>query len=865
MAGITCYNIDGTPLSHLTQWDKNIVLVLKGAETSPEPEIHFSNKKSQKAIMVDPDISRDSISVEVPNVLLEEGYPITVRVYYTYSDGSSRTRYTKFINVLPRAKPDDYVSENPDNDIQYEDGGYYRPVITQTDVNTIEFGFSSSKNGMPDVEAVRVNLPSGNRFGNTSLSFIDLEQNTTQNTYNINGNVSEQEGCSQVMRCPKYLGWKLSGDSRMWLYIGDMVDGEFVPDFVYKINETSSGDINYLNPSHNKFIETDGDKYFWYKIAVDNGVEVLGADEFPSITDVFGVVPDFITDEGNHRTSGDYYSIVLPSGAEYAVLVKNFDSTAMNVSWDSADGAVVSKGASFGFIPEDAGAALLRVPNNCPIENIRIYSGKQVSMRSQKSNIKKMVDGIVNFQWYSRKGILWNDATSTYFDEGRRFVGVPYSSRWFNAHYLGYEITPTTLANALNDPYSIAYDGGQTADGVWTVSGKTEIGSRGGTGYGLSSSVLQCLLNENPYPQSNRGFTFDSNFDVTPAIGAIPGATLINNTLSHSVFLNEIYDDGYSFIEAEDPCVCRTVHTNGMCEPNYLVKKTSVDAINNYAYTAINTDTSGYQNSLLDFDNIEIPGGKVRPWRGHKSVYGSYDKSSNGSGITLTLHNTNTVRVFIPGRSSPVVFNTSIEDKYLDISNVVIADGTYVVDAGDNTIQEKFRYFSSDPVNLHFTEDGTAVFSNDSADYAYASVVGYSNVYNPGLENMLADSMEAKPIVIAAGRRYPDLAADLNRIKSIRGVMFLDRTTSEDDTDSLDCWGRYACVSGSISSNYKKKNSVVIQDTAPEDTSVLWVDTSDVSNDMAASASNEIVLSSPNGTLYRLSVENDGTLTASIL
>lgn len=116
MAGITCYNIDGTPLSHLTQWDKNIVLVLKGAETSPEPEIHFSNKRSQTAIIVDPEISGDSISVEVPNVLLEDGYPLTVRIYYTYDDGSSRTRYTKFINVQPKARPDDYVGTDPDGD-----------------------------------------------------------------------------------------------------------------------------------------------------------------------------------------------------------------------------------------------------------------------------------------------------------------------------------------------------------------------------------------------------------------------------------------------------------------------------------------------------------------------------------------------------------------------------------------------------------------------------------------------------------------------------------------------------------------------------------------------------------------------------
>lgn len=110
MMGVTCYNSDGTPLNYLTQWDKNITLVLKGIETSFNPVIHFSNRLSKKAIIVSPTVGDDFISAEIPNVLLEYKLPVTVRVYYTYEDGSSRTKYTKFINVVPKAKPDNYGS-----------------------------------------------------------------------------------------------------------------------------------------------------------------------------------------------------------------------------------------------------------------------------------------------------------------------------------------------------------------------------------------------------------------------------------------------------------------------------------------------------------------------------------------------------------------------------------------------------------------------------------------------------------------------------------------------------------------------------------------------------------------------------------
>lgn len=683
-----------------------------------------------------------------------------------------------------------------------------RPKVGVGEVTTLDCGEEAqvSISGPADAPVLNFGLPRGEdgsySWKNTPFRQIKGRKDRVQTVHTIYGATEELDGCSAVMQCPRYLGWRIEGEGRLWLYIGDVVDGAFVWDDGFIFDDGGTATMNEFGQKCNRFIETDGTKFFWYK--TEGNVELVGVDAFPGGMEAPAVIPQSVNDDGVFEINPDFYSIVLPAGSEFAILMRNIDSeNKMNVSWDAEGQNVVVKGASFGSIPETAGAALVRIRTTTRLENIKIYCSKPVQGRTAKEAIREVARKILTFQWVSQKSILWNDGNGngTWFYQRSRFTGVPYSSRWFNAHYLGYEITPTTLANALNDPYSIAYDGGRTSGGAWIVTSKSEIGSRGGTGYGLVCSVLQCLLNGNPYPQSNRGFTFDKGFQVTPAVGMIPGSTLLNKSLSHCVLLDEIYDKGYSLVEAEDPCVCRTVHTNDMESPNYLEKKTDIATLDDYAYTVANIDVSGYQANFLDFDNIEIPGGDVRPWRGHKAVYGPYDKGDDGSGIMVTIHGTDTVRLFVPGSDIPNTytlgaFNPQGVPKYFDISHIVTVDGTYTVDSGPGTVQEQFRFFNSDPVSLHFTEDGTAVFSESRADYAYVKVTGYGSGYAP------VDSTEEEDsgtMVIAAGRRYPDLAKDIRRITSMRAVMMRDPTEG-------DCWGRFACESGTVTSDYRENS-----------------------------------------------------------
>lgn len=119
MSRVLYYNSDGTPMSHLTQWDKNISLVVKGADITSAPDFHFSNKNSKKALVVKSTIDGEDLYARIPNVLLQEGLPITVHIYYTSEDGPSRTKYSVTIRVVPRAEPNDY--EHSDSGFQYGD------------------------------------------------------------------------------------------------------------------------------------------------------------------------------------------------------------------------------------------------------------------------------------------------------------------------------------------------------------------------------------------------------------------------------------------------------------------------------------------------------------------------------------------------------------------------------------------------------------------------------------------------------------------------------------------------------------------------------------------------------------------------
>ena len=630
------------------------------------------------------------------------------------------------------------------------------------------------------------------KYGDTPFYVIDYDQNSTHLSYKSDGSTSPLTKCSPILKCPRYLGFHLSGESRMFLYIGDMVDGTFVLDESFVIYETSGGVYNYLQPIHNRFIETDGTKYFYYCVFVDEGVEIIGADTFPGCEfDSVALSPYFFANAGEVGTSDAYYSMILPTGCYYAVYAKAdtaYDIKNMNIGYETdASETTMDLSPSFGYIPDNAGAVLLRIPKDCPIENVFVYVSKVVKANADSGMRRRAreiaADIVRKFSFESKKEIAWSDSEKL-MKVGERFFGVPYSSRWTNSHHVGFEVSPETALNALNDEYSVAYDGGYVLNNDGdpvkggSVSGHSEISIRGGAGYGLVCSSFAALICGNPYPQTNRGYTFDSNFAIAMTNELNPGAFLIDSILSHVVFVDEIYNNGYSLYEGVQPCAAKTVHTNYLSAPKVLKNRTGADMLDDYIYALANRDKSGYDYNFLDFD-VVVANGSIRPWRGNKAVYGPWDKSEEGSSIGITVHDGANVAYLVTPSETVHSLNVSGLN-YLDISEYVTEDGIYTLYSDVSETKEYFKYYSHDVVTLTFDPDGKAVFDSEDVEYVYATVAGFGGDFGRYVENSNG------PIVIAAGKYYPDLANNPERIRALYACIVSD----PDD----ECWGRYSCM-----------------------------------------------------------------------
>lgn len=90
------------------QWDLNRRLAIRGLDYDSAPAIHFSNKMSTEALVVQSTIEDGVIYCDVPNILLQEPYDI---IGYVCScvDQELTTYETIRIPVITRVKPADYA------------------------------------------------------------------------------------------------------------------------------------------------------------------------------------------------------------------------------------------------------------------------------------------------------------------------------------------------------------------------------------------------------------------------------------------------------------------------------------------------------------------------------------------------------------------------------------------------------------------------------------------------------------------------------------------------------------------------------------------------------------------------------------
>lgn len=127
MFEVTCWDSYDRVIENLTQWDINQILYLKNIYDdfglTEAPMFHFCNKNSIEALVVQSTIEDNNvIAVKVPNILLQESFPLIAYMYVYYipseqkiddltdvvSSASAKTLVAIKLAVKPRVKPSQY-------------------------------------------------------------------------------------------------------------------------------------------------------------------------------------------------------------------------------------------------------------------------------------------------------------------------------------------------------------------------------------------------------------------------------------------------------------------------------------------------------------------------------------------------------------------------------------------------------------------------------------------------------------------------------------------------------------------------------------------------------------------------------------
>ena len=83
------------------QWDSNRQILIEDINCN---EVHYSNRTDNTALVCAVREENGQRIADVPNILLQQDWDITV-----YAFDQDYTKYSQTIKVMPRAKPDDYV------------------------------------------------------------------------------------------------------------------------------------------------------------------------------------------------------------------------------------------------------------------------------------------------------------------------------------------------------------------------------------------------------------------------------------------------------------------------------------------------------------------------------------------------------------------------------------------------------------------------------------------------------------------------------------------------------------------------------------------------------------------------------------
>ena len=113
MYEINCYDSYGNTIDYLTQWDYNrkLIMYIDNYDLSYAPEVHFCNQNSVEALVVQSVVEGNKLTVDIPNILLQEHLALYAYVYLSDANNaaSQKTILSVAIPVRYKPKPSDYT------------------------------------------------------------------------------------------------------------------------------------------------------------------------------------------------------------------------------------------------------------------------------------------------------------------------------------------------------------------------------------------------------------------------------------------------------------------------------------------------------------------------------------------------------------------------------------------------------------------------------------------------------------------------------------------------------------------------------------------------------------------------------------
>lgn len=198
MYEVKCLDQYGNTINNFFQWDidQEITIKLEGCPQgylSIAPEFHFTNKHRDTALIVRSNvIGEDVMKATIPNILLQEPYPLLVYVYLTNSEDVSSQRTILFseIPIRKREMPNDYLYVENIKRITAEDIKDEIEASTEEARSNAIKDITDTKNSA--IETVTQNKDSFLTIGNGLVKTATAIKDNTQKTYDDTVKVANQ-------------------------------------------------------------------------------------------------------------------------------------------------------------------------------------------------------------------------------------------------------------------------------------------------------------------------------------------------------------------------------------------------------------------------------------------------------------------------------------------------------------------------------------------------------------------------------------------------------------------------------------------------------------------------------------------------